>query len=368
MFRRLHFAAAFVFILPFFARAGDAPDTGEINGARFAIARPAYWNHGLLLLAHGYRPESAPLVADLDSDQPACRALLDEGWMIATTSYRRNGLIIGDAVADLDALRAYIAKTYGPPKRVLLEGESMGGTIVTLMAERDDELYSGAIAIDPALELHEPGQGLDLQPKIPLIFLANQTEISGARHYLSTNVPRNKDDPRPIILCVSRDGHANVNQSERLDARRTLIAWLEHGPALLPRPDPKTGTFDATHPAAPQPSQVAFAPDDHSFDARVTAIDAFTGNIILNAQSDDLARLGLGINSRFQLTAHGQDYRVLYGHDFSSAKRGAWVAFPSADGFFLVARNLGDAAGTAHLAVGDTVTLRRYEDAAGPQY
>jgi alpha-beta hydrolase superfamily lysophospholipase len=57
--------------------------------------------------------------------------------MVATTSYRRNGLVVADAIADLDALRAYIAQAYGEPERVILEGESMGGLIVTIMAERD---------------------------------------------------------------------------------------------------------------------------------------------------------------------------------------------------------------------------------------
>jgi hypothetical protein len=43
-------------------------------------------------------------------------------------------------------------------------------------------------------------------------------------------------------------------------------------------------------------------------------------------------------------------------------KRGEWVAFPNADGFFWLARNYGDAAATAHLVVGETVTVRRYEE------
>ena len=69
-------------------------------------------------------------------DHLATRTLLDEGWLVATTSYRRNGPIVADAMADLDALRAHIAATLGEPQRVLLAGDSMGGLIVTLMAER----------------------------------------------------------------------------------------------------------------------------------------------------------------------------------------------------------------------------------------
>ena len=52
---------------------------------------------------------------DLHPERAANRALLNEGWMVATTSYRRNGIIIADAIDDLDALRAFIADTYGEP-------------------------------------------------------------------------------------------------------------------------------------------------------------------------------------------------------------------------------------------------------------
>jgi S-adenosylmethionine hydrolase len=61
----------------------------------------------------------------------------------------------------------------------------------------------------------------------------------------------------------------------------------------------------------------------------------------------------------FQLTAHGTTYRTFYGRDFGSVARGEWVVFPNAEGFFWLSRNYADAAGTAGLAVGDTVTIER---------
>ena len=368
MFRRLCFP---VFLLLGFQAilAAVTLDTGEIDGARFTIARPAHWNHCLLLLAHGYRPESAPLVADLDPGQDVCRTLLDAGWMVATTSYRRNGLILTDAIADLDALHAYIAKTYEPPARVLLEGEDMGGTIVTLMAEHDDSPYSGAIAIGTTFDVRESNEriGLTLQPKIPLIFLATQTELSGPRRYLNTRVPHDKADPRPVIFFVARDGRANVKQRERLAGLRALVIWLERGPGTLPHPAAGEEFFDATSLPVPQPSQVTFAPDGHSFDARVTEISAFTGNLTINAQPEDFARLGLGKSSRFQLATHKQTFRVHRGRDFDSVKRGEWVALPNADGFFWLARNHASAADTAQVTVGDTVTIRSFDEPPAPE-
>src|SRR5450432_3502593 len=93
-------------------------DIGHIAGANFAIAHPSGdWNHRVLLLAHGYRPPTAPLIADLHPERASIKAALDEGWIVATTSYRRNGLVVEDAIADLDTLRAYIVAAYGQVDR-----------------------------------------------------------------------------------------------------------------------------------------------------------------------------------------------------------------------------------------------------------
>ena len=81
------------------------------------------------------------------------------------------------------------------------------------------------------------------------------------------------------------------------------------------------------------------------------------------ALASSLAAAGIGKGGRFQLTAHGQSFRAIYGRDFESVKRGEWVVFGNADGFFVLARNFADAAATAHPAVGDTVTVRRYDEA-----
>ena len=216
-------------------RAAPAIETGEINGAKFTLARPAQWNHRVLLLAHGLRSTDRPLVAALFPDQLATKTLLDEGWLVATTSYRRNGPIVADAIADLDALRAHIAEKLGAPQRVLLEGDSMGGLIVTLMAERPlqtPRLYHGAIAIGAVLDLREPDSALTIsfRPQIPLLFLTNQSELDGPKNYV-THDATDLAAIRAQLFRVARDGHVNVNQHERLAAIRAVNAWLEIGRA-----------------------------------------------------------------------------------------------------------------------------------------
>lgn len=359
-------------------RAAPHIETGELSGARFTFALPTPWNRRVLLLAPGARAKDGPPAGDFWTGQFAYKTLLDEGWLIAKTNYRRPGIIIADAIADLDALRVHLAAKYGALDRVVLEGESLGGLIVALMAEREPVLdeaghpcYSGAIAIDAALQLREAAAfvGLSLEPKFPLLFVANQSEFDGPRNYVTAEVARSAA-LRPALLRVARNGHVNVNQQERLTALRALNAWLDRGRAALPQPGTdESGRSAASAPfaditvvPAPQPSQVSPHPDGRGFDARVTEVSAMTGTLTLNAQAADFVAAGIGLMNWFRLTANGEDFRVLNGRDFSSAKRGAWVAIPNADGFYWLGRNYADTAATAKLSAGGTVSIRRFDE------
>jgi hypothetical protein len=54
-------------------------------------------------------------------------------------------------------------------------------------------------------------------------------------------------------------------------------------------------------------------------------------------------------------------YRAFYGRDLDSVKRGEWVVLPGAEGNIILARNPGEAAALAKLALGDSVTIQRFE-------
>ncbi|ATC63854.1 hypothetical protein CMV30_07785 [Nibricoccus aquaticus] len=353
-------------------------DTGELEaGAKFAIARPLNWNGSVLLIAHGLRAENEPIVADLFPDRLAHKTLRDEGWIIAKTSYRRNGPIIADAITDLENLRAHIANTYGEPKRVIVEGDSMGGLIATIIAEQppgDFPKYHGCIAVGAALSAREPNGtlGINLGTQLPLILLTNRSELTGPKAYVTplTPFPRETRTVQPVLFRVSRDGHVNVNQHERLTALRALNDWLDRGPSALPKPAEGTEFFDATHEPEPQPSLVTFDADRRGFITRVTEVTAVYGNVAIDAQPSDFASTGIARNAWFQITAHDENRRVMYGRDFSAVKRGEWIAFPNADGFFWLARNFENAAKTADLKVGDEIRIRAYDkdQAAAPTY
>jgi len=112
---------------------------GMIEGAEFSIHVPrGAWNRRVLIFAHGHRCEgTGASTVDLDPLHPFYRGVLEQGWLVAATSYRRDGVIIRDAMDDVDNLRAEVARRFGEPDCVILEGRSMGGAICTLLAERE---------------------------------------------------------------------------------------------------------------------------------------------------------------------------------------------------------------------------------------
>jgi len=51
------------------------------------------------------------------------------GWAVGVTSYRRTGLIVADAIKDLNNLRNHVCNEFGYPYWVFLDGRSMGGAV-----------------------------------------------------------------------------------------------------------------------------------------------------------------------------------------------------------------------------------------------
>ncbi len=337
-------------------------ETGEIGGAKFAIIRPVFWNRRVLLLAHGWRPETSPLAAELTLTELPYRTLVDEGWMVATTSFRRNGTIVAEGMQDLDALLNYINEKFGGADRVLVEGESMGGLIATLIAERTRDQYTGVVAVAPTLQSLEPasGVGLTMQPKIPLLFLVNQTEIDAPKAYITSKLAAADASMQPALFLVARDGHDNVNQREKLAALRALNAWIDDGRTTLPHPVKPQVFYDATVVPEPTASRVVMRKNHIGFETQVLAIDPVYGNIIVNAQPLDFTTVGITRGFRFKVTAHGNTYRTLYGRDYGTVKSGEWVAFPSADGAFILSRNRQSAAASTGTKVGDTIVIESY--------
>ncbi len=339
------------------AKGYELVEAATPGGARCRLAVPAAWNGHLLLIAHGYLPAGRPLYAGFDAEDPVYRSLLAEGWIVAATSYRRNGFLFREAAADVEELRALVAQRQDrAPESVFVEGTSMGGFVAALLAENPPHpSYRGALALGAALDIREPGvevPALTGRPRFPVLFLSNRDEAAGPGDYARR---AGGTPPRPAVWTVARDGHVNLNRQEIGAAFTALRAWVEAGEIEPVR--------DATRTPPPAPQTVAFAPDDRAATGRVLAVDPAYGNLTVDFRPADLARLGLQKGDtavlRFGDTAGTGEVCLLLGTTFGDVPEGGWVCFPTADGFTLVCRNFADAAGSTGAAVGSAVTLRR---------
>lgn len=327
---------------------------GEIEGALYHIVAPeGAWNGSLWIEAHGLRDEGTPLVASLGVAQAFNTALLGRGWAIATTSYRRNGILVDDALKDIVNLRDRAASLLGRPQVVVVEGSSMGGAIVALLAEHNASGFTGAVAVGAALHVVAPGNTamhLGHAPRIPVLFLTNRSEFDGPAAYVErARKSEGTGTVQPVLWKVLRDGHVNVNAPERLAAVDAVVAWAETGVSPGDRDD-ATVAIDAGPPTA------TFAADG-SLQSTVTDLVPVYGNLSTGLQPSDFERLGIAQGEVFTLAAPGGAFRVLYGKTYSDVPEGGWIAFPTAEGRVMLARNHANAAGTAKLSTGDTFTV-----------
>lgn len=122
---------------------------GTAEGSLTRVCFPADWNGDLIIFAHGYVEPQAPLAVPQNvlGDTPVEDLVNALGYAYAATSYRANGLVAADAVADVIALELMVRRTVRPdPARVYLVGVSEGALVATLAAERSVGVFTGALS------------------------------------------------------------------------------------------------------------------------------------------------------------------------------------------------------------------------------
>jgi pimeloyl-ACP methyl ester carboxylesterase len=122
---------------------------GTAGGSLIRVCFPEEWNGSLVLYAHGYVQPDAPLAIpeNLVGGTPVEDLINAQGYAYATTSYRANGLVADQAVADVVLLEDEVRRTVRPdPVRVYLVGVSEGGLVAALAAEEQPERYTGVLA------------------------------------------------------------------------------------------------------------------------------------------------------------------------------------------------------------------------------
>jgi pimeloyl-ACP methyl ester carboxylesterase len=319
--------------------------TGEINGAKYMIAAPEEWQGKLIVIAHGYRAEDQPLKADIEIDKRFATPLLDKGWAIASTSYRRNGWIIEDAILDLKALRDHVSAAKGGVNRCILVGSSMGGLISTLAAEGAIDNLHGVVAIGAYLGNRETGayyETLSWKPKVPVLFLTNETELDHPRYY------REKAGTDKTALWeVKRPGHCNVSAIERYQAVVAVNDWID---GTAPEKD-KDGTV------RPPARESTATKVEGGLGGKITFVSASFGNLSSDLVAADLDTLGLKVGDKAIVKSGAAQIEAtvaLYRTDVEEGKAAVYV---TPDGWVAMVINAGNAAEALQVKNGDRVTL-----------
>jgi pimeloyl-ACP methyl ester carboxylesterase len=140
--------------------SADVPFTGcdkvtcsdTLNGAAYEIKMPEKWNGTLLIYSHGYRyaqpapPEFSPVetkAVSAPNDETATQ-LLTAGYALAGSAYKSNGWAVQDGVAAAEDLHQFFVDNVGQPYRTEIWGNSLGGLITQMIAEKHPEWVDGA--------------------------------------------------------------------------------------------------------------------------------------------------------------------------------------------------------------------------------
>lgn len=209
-----------------------------------------------LIFCHGFRPKGIPLAAPFAAnDNPHKRVYLDlmlkRGFLVASVSYRREGVIYADAVEDIMEMRQWIVNHFGSQGMIIAQGRSMGGAICTLLNERYGDQFAGILTLGAALHVSAEHDGtkpvFSCVPKTKQIFLTNVSELGVIEAYCN----KVGDDANllPRIFQIHRFGHCAVFDSELALGFEKLFAWIEQNDAGAP-------VLDATDYAA-QPAENA---------------------------------------------------------------------------------------------------------------
>jgi SAM hydroxide adenosyltransferase C-terminal domain len=321
--------------------------TEHLEESEITVASPAKWNGKLLILAHGLRPVDSKISSSFSIDDPFYSKLIENGWVIGSTSYRRNGVILNEAIEDIEFLRKYLVERFGAPTETYLLGTSMGASICTLIAEYPDLPYTAVLAIGlPRINfLKDNGLDYTYVPKIPILFISNRSEVKSPTEYFSKS---NKAEKKPAFWTIDRDGHCLVNSAEITQAFKALLYYVDINEIELE----KDGTIEIKHTE----SMAEFI-DGKAF-AEVLAVHPSYGNFNTTFSTSDLDTLGITKNTYFFVGCRDRFFRIYYGTTYSDVAQGFWIAFAGAEGTLRIARNFANAAQSLRCHTGDNIYIK----------
>jgi hypothetical protein len=216
---------------------------GEIAGARYQILLPATWNGTLLLYSHGYRfaqpvppdfarPSTDPVPAP---GKDVADALLAQGYALAGSASSSNGWAVAEGVTAAEQLHQFFFDHVGTPRRTYLWGDSLGGLITQVLAEKGTPWVSGAAPLCGVLA--GTRENLDVAMDVAFAvreLLAPSLKLSGYRSH---------DEAVHQFEAAQRRILASAVATPDGAARVALVAALVDAPS-------QTSRFDGSTPVS----------------------------------------------------------------------------------------------------------------------
>ncbi|MGI8549596.1 MAG: alpha/beta hydrolase family protein [Dehalococcoidia bacterium] len=116
---------------------------GKLGAAVYEVEVPDTWNGELVLYAHGFAGTEPFLIV---SPPPLRSRFIAEGFAWAASSFSVNGYDPQVDVDDTLALLEHFKQSVREPKRVYIDGTSMGGHVVVASLEQHPDVFSGALS------------------------------------------------------------------------------------------------------------------------------------------------------------------------------------------------------------------------------
>ena len=138
---------------------------GTYKGGLWQISLPESWNYTeqmgmpriMVFYAHGmvdpYPYEEIQILDNIIGGEPVRDIITGMGMGYTTTSYRDNGLVVLDAIQDMQQLTIVVKKffldhpEYLPPDLLILGGPTEGGLVTVKTLEKYPQLFDGGISI-----------------------------------------------------------------------------------------------------------------------------------------------------------------------------------------------------------------------------
>ena len=267
---------------------------GTLEGANYTIAVPSNWKGTLILYSHGYVFPNQPLLNPaVDVSNPLLKALLQQGYAEAGSSYSQNGWAVQQALHDQMALLDFFDATCGQPSRTIAAGNSLGGIITAGLVQLYPDRFAGALPLCGPLasSVGNWNQGLDAE------FAFNSLLAGSSLSLVHSTNPLGTFNQAQGILAAAQQTAAGR-------ARIALTAAL----ADLP------GWFD---PTSPEPASQDVTTQEQNQFLWMRQIDfafIFLGRAELEARAGGNPSWNTGVNYSQQLerSADYDEVQALY--------------------------------------------------------